>query len=247
MVRSLKVLNLKSKRIDFFQPESKNFVELLSRTPMKSMEPLDHCTVRLRLVSSLFLMPSLFGQNSERKIFMAGNNTGSFFGFWGPVCRLWVPVFCYAPQILVVHPFFHNAPLKYYNAPAHYEKWVHYNKMGGHITKKRVYNNGTCNWYPAMFPETRNKNHCYFRPQKFLTGVGDLNYKTICTEFGLTVLSLIHTSVNVCVCICVCVKMLTLCLWEYCVKASFTLASTFAFVSNCNSVITIDNLMKMQM
>ena len=31
-------------------------------------------------------------------------------------------------------------------------------------------------------------------------------------------LSLIHTSVNVCVCVCVCVKMLTLCLWGCCVN-----------------------------
>ena len=67
---------------------------------------------------------------------MTGNNSGSCFGFRGPVCRLWVPVFCYAPQILVMCPFFRNSPTKYCNAPVHYEKQVHYKKMNGGITKK---------------------------------------------------------------------------------------------------------------
>ena len=119
-------------------------------------------------------MPSLFGQNSERKIFMTGNNTGSFFGFEDLFAGYGYQFFCYAPLILVMHPFFRNEPPKYYNVSVHYKKWAHNKKKLVPVTCK--------------VPRNPKQEPLLFPPSKFLTGVGDLNYKTTRTVFGLTVI-----------------------------------------------------------
>ena len=70
---------------------------------------------------------------------------------------------CYAPQILVMHPFFRNAPAKYCqhimtNGCITKNGWVHYEK-NGHITKKLIL--VTCKvprnpkQEPLLFPTSR--------------------------------------------------------------------------------------------
>ena len=66
----------------------------------------------------------------------AGISNGSCFGFRGTGGGYGYPFFCYAPQILVMRPFFCNAPLKYCNALAHYEKTGTLQKTGGCIMKQ---------------------------------------------------------------------------------------------------------------
>ena len=61
-------------------------------------------------------------------------------GFGDPFAGYWYLFFHYAPQILVMCPFFCNAPLKYCNAPAHYEKTGALQKMNGCITIELAHN-----------------------------------------------------------------------------------------------------------
>ena len=68
---------------------------------------------------------------------MSGINSGSCFGFRGPVCRLRVPVF------FVMGPFFCNVP-------AHYNISVAHNKNLWRITKKLV---------PITCKVRRNRNN----------------------------------------------------------------------------------------
>ena len=87
-------------------------------------------------------------------------SNGSCLGFQETGGGYRYPFFCYAPQILVMRPFFCNVPLKYCNALAHYKKTGALQKTGGRITKKWAHNKktGTCSLH--LFPEIRNKNHC---------------------------------------------------------------------------------------
>ena len=58
-----------------------------------------------------------------------------------------------------MYPFFHNAPLKYCNAPVHYEKWAHY-KNGWvhyetrmHSSRMRTAHSSSCSWGGGPGPD----------------------------------------------------------------------------------------------
>ena len=63
-------------------------------------------------------------------------SNGCCFVFRGTGGGYRYPFFHYTPQFLVMRPFFHNVPLKYCNAPVHYEKTGTLQKTDGRFTKK---------------------------------------------------------------------------------------------------------------
>ena len=62
----------------------------------------------------------------ETHFYEAGISNGSCFGFWAPVCRLWVPVFCNVPThffgFICNVPIFHNSLAQYNILVAHYKE-----------------------------------------------------------------------------------------------------------------------------